>query len=329
MPASITGMSHTPLRGVNLGGWLVLESWLSPRLFGNTDAIDEYTYCQQQTDDFAALTSHRDTFITEEDFAWLADHGVEAVRLPVGYWLFGDVKPYAPTVTYVDKAFAWAQKHGLKVLLDLHGAPQSQNGKKHSGRSGATLWKPGETLDVIARLADRYGKHPALLGISLLNEPSPKLSFKELEAFYQRAYRVVRERAGEGAWVVFSDAFRPYHWWRKFRAADYQGMMVDYHHYQIYGRLNQRLSIGLQLFRIRFLFPGKLRRMSRHHPVIVGEWCGAVSARTKLTPAERQAYIGLQEKAFANAAASFYWTYKTPYGSAWSFRHSVEQGWIA
>ncbi|HEY1064044.1 MAG TPA: cellulase family glycosylhydrolase [Candidatus Saccharimonadales bacterium] len=321
-------MSKKALRGVNLGGWLVLERWLSPRLFGTTDAVDEYTYCEQQRDNFAALKSHRDTFVTETDFAWLTDHGIEAVRLPVGYWMFGDVKPYAPTVEYVDKAFIWAKKHDLKVLIDLHGAPMSQNGKKHSGRSGATDWKPDETLDIITRIADRYGNHPALLGISLLNEPSPELSFKELEVFYARAYQAVRERCSDKTWVVFSDAFRPYHWWRKFRATDYPGMTVDYHHYQIYGWLNQHLSIGMQLFRTKYLFPGKLRRMGRHHPLIVGEWCGAVSSKTKLTVEERQAYIKLQEKAFSNAAACFYWTYKTPYGSAWSYRHCVEQGWI-
>ncbi|KAF8269565.1 hypothetical protein EI94DRAFT_1799126 [Lactarius quietus] len=41
----------TPVRGVNLGGWFVLEPWITPSIFNNTknDAIvDEYTFGQLQ-----------------------------------------------------------------------------------------------------------------------------------------------------------------------------------------------------------------------------------------------------------------------------------------
>ena len=33
------------LRGVNLGGWLVLEKWITPSLFEGLKATDETSYC--------------------------------------------------------------------------------------------------------------------------------------------------------------------------------------------------------------------------------------------------------------------------------------------
>ena len=33
------------LRGVNLGGWLVLEKWMTPSLFDGTAAADETYFC--------------------------------------------------------------------------------------------------------------------------------------------------------------------------------------------------------------------------------------------------------------------------------------------
>lgn len=34
------------------------------------------------------------------------------------------------------KAFAWARKYGLRVNVDLHALPGSQNGYNHSGKQG-------------------------------------------------------------------------------------------------------------------------------------------------------------------------------------------------
>ena len=46
------------------------------------------------------------------------------VRLPIGYWAF-EVAPGEPYIQgqlqYLYKAVNWAQNHGLKVIVDLHG----------------------------------------------------------------------------------------------------------------------------------------------------------------------------------------------------------------
>ena len=58
------------IKGVNLGGWLVLEKWMSPHLFDGTAADDEYYLAQDLPAAVyqARISQHRANFITEEDF---------------------------------------------------------------------------------------------------------------------------------------------------------------------------------------------------------------------------------------------------------------------
>jgi glucan 1,3-beta-glucosidase len=69
--------------------------------------------------------------------------GLNAVRIPVGYWAV-DVRDYEPYVSgqypYLIRAVQWARELGLQVLIDLHGAPGSQNGNDHSGLIGPILF---------------------------------------------------------------------------------------------------------------------------------------------------------------------------------------------
>jgi glucan 1,3-beta-glucosidase len=130
--ANTNGAAKIPsnkIRGVNLGGWLVLEKWMVPDVYRKTDAEDEYNLCLTLGDEAKGrLNRHRETFITAEDFRWIADHGLNAVRLPVGYWALEAPKPYVESSQFIDFALAQAHKNNLKLLLDLHGAPGSQNG---------------------------------------------------------------------------------------------------------------------------------------------------------------------------------------------------------
>ncbi|MDD2865392.1 MAG: glucan 1,3-beta-glucosidase, partial [Methylococcales bacterium] len=43
------------LRGVNLGGWLVLEKWMTPSIFEGLEATDETTFCAELGDKADAI----------------------------------------------------------------------------------------------------------------------------------------------------------------------------------------------------------------------------------------------------------------------------------
>ena len=122
--------TNDKVRGVNLGGWFVLEPWITPSLFepwaNGGGVIDEYTFCQTLGPDeaFSRLNAHWATFISRDDFVEIGNAGLNHVRIGVGYWAIApiDGEPYVQgQLTYLDQAIGWARDAGLKVLIDLHG----------------------------------------------------------------------------------------------------------------------------------------------------------------------------------------------------------------
>lgn len=141
------------VRGVNLGGWLVLEPWITPSLFyqflGNNEndtAMDMYSFCRVMGPAAGnwQLQQHWNSWVTEEIIAQLSAHKINSLRLPVGDWMY---KPYAPytgctegALDKVDWLLDMADKYGMTVLLDLHGIKDSQNGFDNSGMSQDLYW---------------------------------------------------------------------------------------------------------------------------------------------------------------------------------------------
>ena len=119
--------------GVNLGGWFVLEPWITPSIFeatNNNAIVDEFTLTQALGPDAASsvLTSHWNTWITQDDFNQIAAAGLNHVRIPLGYWAVAPLQgdPYVQgQLPVLDQAIGWARSAGLKVLLDLHGGGYS------------------------------------------------------------------------------------------------------------------------------------------------------------------------------------------------------------
>jgi glucan 1,3-beta-glucosidase len=75
------------VRGVNTGGWFVLEPWISPSLFQGNDAIDEYTMVAAIGKEAAQskLRDHWNSWITQDDFNQMA--GRLSSRDVRGCWL--------------------------------------------------------------------------------------------------------------------------------------------------------------------------------------------------------------------------------------------------
>jgi glucan 1,3-beta-glucosidase len=84
------------LKGINLGGWLVAERWMTPDLFANVQSDGEIALVRELGKEEAArrLEAHRGTFITKNDFYLIQQRGFKVVRLPVGYWLFEETPDF-------------------------------------------------------------------------------------------------------------------------------------------------------------------------------------------------------------------------------------------
>ncbi|KAI3849959.1 hypothetical protein MKW98_026873, partial [Papaver atlanticum] len=164
-----------------------------------------------QTSATKVLTEHRKTYITREDFQYLSRHGINTIRVPVGWWITKDPNPPAPYIggglAALDNAFKWAQEVGIKCIVVLHAAPGSQNGKDHSSsRDGFIEWTKSDniqqSLNAIEFLASKYGSDPALLGIELLSGPSsPEVPFDTLQKYYEDGYDIVRKHSAT-AYVI-------------------------------------------------------------------------------------------------------------------------------
>lgn len=329
--------SHKALRGVNLGGWLLLEKWMTPTLFEGTEAVDEYTF--MQTDDAQRkIERHRQTFIREADFRWLAANGIEAVRIPIGYWLFDGDEPYAAGISHLDWAVRMAAKYKLRVLLDLHGVKGSQNGKDHSGRMGRSEWFARsmyrrQTIEVLERLAKRYYHDDCVWGIELLNEPKIGIFHFKLRRFYNRAYDALLKVARPGTYIVFHDGFTPRLLSGAVLASPTLPVAMDVHWYQ-FGRLFHRFEKMNRYFRAVRKRDALIANLQRRQPLIIGEWSVVLSGAI-LDGASREdeqtffkEHAQYQLAAYDGALAWFYWTYKTEGRGIWHFRSQVEDGVI-
>ncbi len=306
------------IKGVNLGNWLVLEKWMSPALFDGTTAEDEYYLPTQLSKEVyeARMKIHRSEYISERDFATIKRIGLNTVRIPVPYFIFGDRPPFIGCIDELDKAFAWAEKYGLKILVDLHTAPLSQNGFDNGGLSGVCRWSqtPDEVefvLSVLEKLAMRYGHRKGLLGITPINEPiteemwstmnvqerykpvDPELARGSapntmvfLREFYTNAYNRIRPNIDEDKYVIFHDAFQLKAWKEFFQTSDFKNVMLDTHQYLMMAEaMGCPQDLPHYIEYINEHYAKDLAEVQEYIPVICGEWClfnsAAVGVDTK------------------------------------------------
>ncbi|WP_165066379.1 glycoside hydrolase family 5 protein [Paludisphaera rhizosphaerae] len=332
----------TKWRGVNLGGWLALEKWITPTLYAGTKAEDEYSLSQELGPKGAAerLKRHRETWITADDLRWLADRGINSVRIPINYGASEENPPFVPARETLDWAFETAAANGLGVLLDLHGVPGSQNAWDHSGRQGTLGWHTSRenvehSLRIVDDLAARFGSRSNLIGFQLLNEPRWDVPMDILKGFYRDAYTLVRKHIpADRASVVIHDGFRPGEWSGFMQPPEYQNVVIDTHCYQCFTDEDKKRSIRDQ---IRFALTDREERVAslqKTLPCIVGEWSCALPPESLrglhgfARDAAVRAYGDAQLLNYETGRGWFFWTYKTEAGGGWSFRDCVERGWL-
>jgi hypothetical protein len=190
------------LRGTNAGSWLVQEGWM-----GATNAPDQRTMIKTLTTRFGeekALTlikAYEDAWWQEQDFDNVKEMGMNTIRLPFGYFemMNEDGTLKATAFDRMDWFVNESAKRGLYVILDMHAAPGSQNGKDHSGDISVpdkgNLFKNeanmAKTVYLWEQVAARYKGNPTVATYDLLNEPGGALH-EEQWNFYDRLYKAIR-----------------------------------------------------------------------------------------------------------------------------------------
>ncbi|KAG8929654.1 hypothetical protein FRC01_003966 [Tulasnella sp. 417] len=259
---------NDPMRGVNLGGWLVPEPFIVPALFepyvnSTPAAHDEWTLSQAMAADTAngglnQLENHYDTFITEEDFAQIAGAGLNWIRLPIPFWAVEKYpdEPFLEGVAwkYALKAFKWARKYGLRINLDLHTIPGSQNGYNHSGKGGQINFLYGpmglanaqRTIDyirVITEFISQPEYAPVITMFSIINEPVvSSIGKDQLTSFYLQAHDTIRNitgtGTGKGPFISVHDSFQGLAAWVDLLPG-HDRMALDVHPYLIFSSVDR------------------------------------------------------------------------------------------
>lgn len=242
--------------------------------------MDEYTFGQTvgQTEGSSILQSHWSSWITEDDFSQISSVGLNLVRIPIGYWsvtpLDGD--PYITgAYDYLKQAIGWANNHGIAVMVDLHGAPGSQNGFDNSGRKGDIEWTQGQTVqqthDALNKLRDDLASDPAVVAIELINEPlGSSLNMGTVKQFYQDGWGDLQD---SNVAVTFHDAFQGVTSWNDWGSGMW-ALLLDTHHYEVFDSGSLQMGINDHLSSACD-FGSSMA--SNNKWTIAGEWTGAMT----------------------------------------------------
>ncbi|KAH6786710.1 hypothetical protein C2S52_006262 [Perilla frutescens var. hirtella] len=286
-----------------------------------------------------APKEHWSTYIVEKDLDFIKKSGLNTVRLPVGWWIAHDPHPPKPfvagSVEFVDKAFSWAEKYGIKVILDLHAAPGSQNGWEHSGsRDGFQEWGQTydtiqQTVDVIDFLTARYAKSPSLFGMAVLNEPfAPIVSVQNLTRFYKASYEVVRKHSST-AYFILANRLGPQEPRELFGLAKTMTKaVIDVHFYSLFSEIYTNLTVQQN---IDYIYNNRTQHLDYltvpNGPLIfVGEWTAEMLVNA--TKREYRRYAKAQQQVYGKTTFGWaFWTLKNV-RNRWSLEWLIKHRYI-
>lgn len=163
-------------------------------------------------------------------------------RIPIGYWAYDSSagEPYvrANQSAYLSRAVGWAQAHNIKVMVDLHGLPGSQNGKQNSGHAGPINWpsaasNANRAAKIVQSIASDFSSNKGTVThIELANEPVMERS-NDIKSYTQSYYSSAAPQASEFS-ATLHDGFLPLSDWYGFDAGGDTNFVVDTHYYSMY-----------------------------------------------------------------------------------------------
>lgn len=183
----VNGMEFTkegkPLlfRGLGIGSWLNMEHFMLgiPTPDNQIRKTVKEVFGKETADRF--FDTFIRSFISEPDFAFLRECGVNILRVPFNYRLFIDDQNPSEYkkegLFYLDYLMDLCEKYQIYLLLDLHTAPGGQNPDWHSDNNTGIpeFWHYKVFREQIVALwgyiAEHYKEKEYLLGYDVLNEP--------------------------------------------------------------------------------------------------------------------------------------------------------------
>lgn len=109
--------------------------------------MDSYTFCKALGAKEAnkQLRRHWSSWVTDDQIQGLYEDGVDTIRLPIGDWMYVPYEPFTSgcwdgALEEVKRVLDLCSKYDLKVIIDIHGMKDSQNGCDNSGHARNIEW---------------------------------------------------------------------------------------------------------------------------------------------------------------------------------------------
>lgn len=190
------------LQGVNLGGWMIQESWMCPvngedRRWANLDTLEllESRFTDEEVQEL--FNTYQDNWVTETDIENIANLGCNVVRVPFWYrnfmkdeqgtWITKDLNDN-PGVKRLDWIINMAEKYDMYVILDMHGCPGGQSMDHCCGTlcenrlyTDEQCQQTMETLWVT--LAERYRDNATVAAYDIMNEPQNNSGYEGINSY--------------------------------------------------------------------------------------------------------------------------------------------------
>lgn len=213
-------------KGVNLGGWLLLEDWIFPQTMYEQGIVDEWGVVgnfggPQNPKAINWFKDHWNTFITKDDLVLIKNFGLTHVRIPVGWWII-DYRLEDGFVDggmfYLDRLLAWCGELGLKAIIDLHALPGAQ--VAYQSFTGHSQNKPyffddpkkyeqgyAAVLKLAAHVRDYETdseslRHDVVVGMQLCNEPEED-RWENVQEFYTDIVPDIRKLLPANRYAIY------------------------------------------------------------------------------------------------------------------------------
>jgi aryl-phospho-beta-D-glucosidase BglC (GH1 family) len=218
-----------PLRGVNLGSWLLMEGWMCP--MDSSGLADNYSVIQMLDSRFGVATeqslikTYQNTWITMNDLDNIKALGMNYIRLP--FW-WGNVQTLngtwrADAFAQMDWLVTNAWQRGIYTLIDFHGLPGGQSSSQstaiiNQNQYWSSTAYQAQTSLIWSNVAAHFNNNPAVLGYDLINEPFGAPTQAAIWTAYNSLYQTVRSVdpnhmiVMEGCWSGTGTGGRQLNW---------------------------------------------------------------------------------------------------------------------
>jgi endoglucanase len=195
------------LKGMNLGGYMVMEPWMCPADAGGLP--DSYSIMSELDSRFgvaeeqALMTDYEQAWITTQDFVNIKNAGFNVVRVPVWWGNFWPLASQTTTswrsdaFTQLDWIVNQAAAQGIYVIIDMHGVVGGQSTSDDTGQQNQNQYwtntnDQGNTAWMWWEIANHYNGNANVAGYDLLNEPMNAPSDSAVISAMASLYTTVR-----------------------------------------------------------------------------------------------------------------------------------------